>query len=154
MLLDVKHRKSFRLCLTGIWYGIRFRTLIHLKRQYKKLACGVYLSLSIFSELLLEWGNYKTRCSGQTQSGRQQRCFMDYGVCDDYKQILEQYTYLHDPVAKYVIVLHKITKKHNSSWRWHKNGPYIGTQNHRCEYIGDEPEVEQVYSFQIFHIVD
>ena len=36
MLLDVKHRKSFRLCLTGIWYGIRFRTLIHLKRQYKK----------------------------------------------------------------------------------------------------------------------
>ena len=75
---------------------------------------------------------------------------MDYGVCDDYKQILEQYTYLHDPVAKYVIVLHKITKKHNSSWRWHKNGPYIGTQNHRCEYIGDEPEVEQVYSFQIF----
>jgi hypothetical protein len=37
-------------------------------------------------------------------------------------------------------------------WRWHKWGPYIGTQEPKCEYIHDEPEIEEVFTYHVYEL--
>lgn len=83
----------------------------------------------------------------------------DYGVADNEDQVINYY---NEGVASgkftgnHVITLTEIIKnpEHRySGWRWHKNGPYIGTQNSVAEYINDEPEIERVVMFNIYKIV-
>ena len=77
-----------------------------------------------------------------------------YGVCDNYTQVLEQCPELVGNVyRKFVLVVTKVTKQSQPAeggWRWHKWGPYIGTQNAQHEYLYDEPDVEEVYCYDIF----
>lgn len=79
-----------------------------------------------------------------------------YGVCDSYQQVMEMYPELiTDADHKYVILLSSVYKSDQPSeggWRWHKWGPYIGTQNSTCEYLYDEPDVEKVYCYKICEV--
>jgi len=80
----------------------------------------------------------------------------NYGVCDNYKQILEQYPFIETDDRKFIIALIPISKKHQSEhggWRWHKWGKYIGTQTPICEYIYDEPEIDLVYVYHIYEVI-
>ena len=55
----------------------------------------------------------------------------DYGVCDDYTQVLEKYRDKIKSDKEYVIVLQVIHKQGQHSlngWKWSKHGPYIGKQ--------------------------
>lgn len=88
------------------------------------------------------------------------RGYSEYGVCDSWQQLLEYYPHLEKSEDKYAVTLVRITKKDNQDengsgyggWRWHKWGPYIGTQKPQCEYIGDEPEIEEVFTYHIYLI--
>lgn len=84
--------------------------------------------------------------------------FFPYGVCDNYKQIIERD---EDAIAcvnsdeHFIIVLCKISKKNQpdeGGWRWHKWGKYIGDQNPMCEYIADEPEIDFVYVYSLYKV--
>lgn len=49
-------------------------------------------------------------------------------------------------------VLTRLLKSEESSdggWRWHKWGEYIGTHKPQCEYLHDEPEIEEVWVFDV-----
>lgn len=77
-----------------------------------------------------------------------------YGVCDSPEQFM---TALGDRLAadpsQFVISFTRIAKADEfpeGGWRWHKWGPYIGTQSPQCEYIYDEPEIEEVYCYHVF----
>lgn len=53
----------------------------------------------------------------------------EYGVCDNYMQILDQCPELQDPNRIFLITLTPIKKEKQSpkyGWRWHKWGEYIG----------------------------
>lgn len=79
----------------------------------------------------------------------------NYGVCDNYQQVLDYYPELNNLNRKFVLSLYKISKKNqpkNGGWRWHKWGKYIGNQNPRQEYIYDEPEIEEVIVYHIYEI--
>lgn len=81
-----------------------------------------------------------------------------YGVADNLEQVVKLYEenkegFFH---GNHVILCHKVVKNPNepcSGWRWHKWGPYIGTQNPKCEYINDEPEITEVIVFSIYKII-
>lgn len=76
-----------------------------------------------------------------------------YGVCDDYKQVLEKITVLHDPERKFVVLVTPVLRGNqprDGGWRWHKWGEYIGTKTPTCEYLHDEPEIEKVYCYHIY----
>lgn len=76
-----------------------------------------------------------------------------YGVCDSVEQLLAAYPELEAPGREFVVVLTAIHKSEQSSdggWRWHKWGPYIGTQNPQHEYIYDEPNIDVVYVYHIY----
>jgi hypothetical protein len=77
-----------------------------------------------------------------------------YGVCDNFEQVLAANPELEDPRRKFVVTLTPVVKASQSpdgGWRWHKWGEYIGTQNRSgCEYLYDEPEIEQVLCFHIY----
>ena len=84
--------------------------------------------------------------------------FFPYGVCDNYKQIIERD---EDAIAcinsdeHFIIVLCKISKATqpaDGGWRWHKWGEYIGDQNPMCEYIADEPEIDFVYVYNLYKV--
>ena len=76
----------------------------------------------------------------------------NYGVCDNYQQVLDYYPELNDSNRKFVLSLCKISKKEDGGWRWHKWGKYIGIQKSQCEYIGDEPEIKEVYVYHIYEM--
>ena len=79
--------------------------------------------------------------------------FGSYGVCDHYQQILDQCATLTDPNREFMIFITAVCRDDQSEdggWRWHKWGEYIGTQISMCEYLYDEPEIDQVYTYHIF----
>ena len=80
----------------------------------------------------------------------------NYGVCDNYKQILKEYPELKkDKNRKFVVTLSSISKEGQSSdggWRWHKWGKYIGKKKPMCEYIYDEPKIDEVMIFHIYEV--
>jgi len=82
--------------------------------------------------------------------------WVEYGVCDNYQQILDHNTELFSsPDKKHVIGLCTVRRKDQSEdggWRWHKWGEYIGTQNPQCEYLYDDTHIEKVYCYHIFEI--
>lgn len=81
-----------------------------------------------------------------------------YGVCDGFKQLLEKYEPLViDPNRDYTFGLTKVVKAHQESWggwRWHKWGEYIGDQEPTCEYLYDEPIIDEVFTYSIILIED
>jgi hypothetical protein len=82
--------------------------------------------------------------------------FGEFGVCDNYKQILEQCPGLITSDRKFIISVTPILKKEQSDWggwRWHKWGEYIGNQKPTTEYIYDEPEIEKVYVYHIYELI-
>lgn len=80
-----------------------------------------------------------------------------YGVCDYPNQVVEKYPILKEHPAKFFISFVRIRRDEQSEdggWRWHKWGDYIGTRKPQCEYIHDEPEIEEVYTFSIYELED
>ena len=74
-----------------------------------------------------------------------------YGVCDTPEQVVMRYG-LDELPGKFVVTFVRIRKDEEpqrDGWRWHKWGPYIGTQHPRCEYIADEPDIQEVFTFHI-----
>lgn len=80
----------------------------------------------------------------------------NYGVCDNYQQIIEKCSELQFADRKFAISLTPIVKVHQPSqggWRWHKWGPYIGDFAPCTEYLHDDPVIEKVYCFHIYEII-
>jgi hypothetical protein len=79
----------------------------------------------------------------------------NYGVCDNAEQVIAKYPELETSDRKFVVILTPIIKSAQPSrngWRWHKWGEYIGTQEPQCEYIYDEPVIEEVLLFHIYEV--
>ena len=82
--------------------------------------------------------------------------FSNYGVCDNYQQILEQCPMLKESNRQFFITIKSVKKKEQSDWggwRWHKWGAYIGTHEITTEYLYDEPIVEEVFVYHIYEKV-
>lgn len=84
-----------------------------------------------------------------------------YGVCDNYQQILNRVKgineYINDKDNTYVIILYKVKKSEQpetGGWRWHKWGPYIGDHEITTEYLYDEDDIDFVYTFSIYRIIN
>lgn len=76
-----------------------------------------------------------------------------YGVCDDVEQLLRACPELEAPGREFVVTVTPVYKEAqppSGGWRWHKWGPYIGSQTPQCEYLYDEPDIEQVYCYQVY----
>lgn len=80
-----------------------------------------------------------------------------YGVCDSPDQFAEKFavTLEADP-RHFCVSFTKIAKADQSpdgGWRWHKWGPYVGTQERSgTEYLYDEPTIEVVYVYHILEV--
>lgn len=79
-----------------------------------------------------------------------------YGVCDSVDQLLAAYDFESDPRSICISVtrIDKATQPANGGWRWHKWGPYIGTQQPRHEYLYDEQNIEVVYVYHIYELTE
>ena len=79
-----------------------------------------------------------------------------YGVCDNYRQVLEYHKeLLNDTDKNYVIGMSTVNRKdepEDGGWRWHKWGEYIGTQDPQHEYIYDDKHIDTVYCYHIYEI--
>lgn len=82
----------------------------------------------------------------------------EYGVCDNYKQVLKRYKKIVElKKRKFILSLTPILKSEQpeeDGWRWHKWGEYIGTKNPQYEYLYDEPKIDKVYCYHIYEILN
>jgi hypothetical protein len=79
-----------------------------------------------------------------------------YGVADNLEQILEHFKDLVESETPYCIstgLMTKASQPERDGWRWHKWGEYIGTKNPQCEYLYDEPEIEEALTFSIHRVL-
>ena len=80
----------------------------------------------------------------------------NYGVCDDYQQLLSKCPEIVESDRQFLITLFEVNREdqpEDGGWRWHKWGDYIGTQQPTCEYLYDEPEIDRVYCYQVYEKV-
>ena len=74
-----------------------------------------------------------------------------YGLCDNAEQAIRFYNQRKSEgmyPGNHVILLTPMT----GSFRWHKQGKYIGNFTPTCEYFDDEDGIKLVYSFHIIHV--
>lgn len=78
----------------------------------------------------------------------------EYGVCDTPEQPVERFKLRERPEQLFVsyVQIRRADQPRDGGWRWHKWGPYIGDQQPTCEYLHDEPVIEQVYTYHIYRI--
>lgn len=80
-----------------------------------------------------------------------------YGVCDSPVQLKAELDKVDLSGRNLIVSMQQLNRSDESEeggWRWHKWGPYIGTQNPQCEYLADEPEIETVFVYHIYEITD
>lgn len=78
-----------------------------------------------------------------------------YGVADNLHQIRRRYRHFWATERMFVLQVFMVCKDDepkDGGWRWHKWGPYIGTQNPRCEYIAHEPKIREVICFSFVEV--
>lgn len=79
----------------------------------------------------------------------------NFGVCDNYKQILKRYPELKHSDRNFIVSLTPIKKSDepsNYGWRWEKWGKYIGHQKVVATYLANEPFIDEIYVYHIFEI--
>lgn len=107
--------------------------------------------------LALEWlRGYKIDKYGfknEVQNNKEERLSW-YGVADNEQQIYEYYEDLKDSKRKFVISISPVCKRYDGGWRWHKWGRYIGTQKRTAEYLRDEEDIDLVYCFHLYEILN
>lgn len=83
--------------------------------------------------------------------------FNCYGVCDCWPQIIHACPEIAESLDRqFVITLTEVEKEKQppeGGWRWHKWGPYIGTENPQCEYLHDEEGIERVYVYHVYELI-
>lgn len=81
-----------------------------------------------------------------------------YGVCDSPIQFMRALgdklaTHPHRSFCVSFVQLKKADEPPEGGWRWHKWGPYIGEQDPQCEYLYDEPKIEEVWTYHVYEKV-
>lgn len=82
--------------------------------------------------------------------------YQEYGVCDTPEQAVEKLGLRDRPERLFVafVRIRKDEQPPSGGWRWHKWGEYIGEKSPQCEYIHHEPEIEEVYTFQVYEPIE
>lgn len=78
-----------------------------------------------------------------------------YGVADSPEQFFAAYPGLAADERSFAVMFwvhRKADQPAHGGWRWSKWGEYVGEQDSQAEYLHDEPEIEQVVSFEIYEI--
>ena len=90
-----------------------------------------------------------------TDLHKTEKLINEYGVVDSPEQLRALYDFEADPrqLAISFVLLEKKNMAPEGGWRWHKWGPYLGTQNPQCEYLYDEPDIYEVYVYHIYELV-
>jgi len=103
-----------------------------------------------------EWGSPEAAAFRAERDAAEENLPEEYGVCDYPYQIIDTWpTLVSDPDHRYIVTLDEIRKDEQPSdggWRWHKWGTYIGDREPLCEYLYDEPEIDNVYVFHIHEL--
>lgn len=85
------------------------------------------------------------------------RNVVTYGVCDNYAQVVEQNADILQSDDKYlvhIVCIDRDDQPETDGWRWHKWGEYIGIHEPTTEYLYDDPDIDRVYVYRIYKIVD
>jgi hypothetical protein len=131
----------------------------------RRLAQGVYEpSISLNLNLHLEFSGYEFnqypfepnwQDDTAVRAWAQDDHVADYGVCDRWEQIVEQWPQILSSERRFVISVTPVRRSDQpdrGGWRWHKWGDYIGTHEPQEEYLYDEVGIDQVWCFHIIEI--
>lgn len=78
-----------------------------------------------------------------------------YGVCDHWRQIIKRWPVIvtdDKPLVIAVTPIEKAAQPSSGGWRWHKWGEYIGEHEPQYEYLHDEPDIDQVYTWHLYEV--
>jgi hypothetical protein len=80
-----------------------------------------------------------------------------YGVCDSIEQFNDAPIgrFVRDSPRRFVVSFVRIVKSTQPAeggWRWHKWGPYIGKHESKCEYLYDEEDIDEVWTYSVHEV--
>lgn len=80
--------------------------------------------------------------------------FPTSGVCDYPDQVQEKFD-LDGHEKQFFVSFVRIRREDESpsgGWRWHKWGEYIGDKDPQYEYLYDEKDIDEVYTYTVFEV--
>ena len=124
------------------------RSVVYRSRKLQKVCyAGMYTGeLDMSSEESIR--KFQIECRKARKSFRLQT----YGVADNIEQIKKLYEKVLDKSKEYVCLATPIQKGENGGWRWHKWGPYIGSQKPTMEYLDEEKLIDLVFVYHIHEV--
>ena len=78
-----------------------------------------------------------------------------FAVFDTPEQVFQKWSWIETDPNLYVVsiaVLRKEEQEPYGGWRWHKWGDYLGDLEPQCEFLYDEPEIEQAVVAHVYEI--
>ncbi|MFW5962129.1 MAG: hypothetical protein ACOCQR_00760 [bacterium] len=131
--------------------------LMNENLNIKRIQTGVYQAEGMFGLNLNHCFNVEIKEEYESFQDEEDltKWRSNYGVCDNYEQVLERYPELEFSDRNFVVTLCPIRKSEQlkeGGWRWHKWGHYIGEYKPQCEYLYDEPEIDEVLVFHIYEV--
>lgn len=108
-----------------------------------------------FYESVLDWPGLRNQTIDERLASLADGSYIQpYGSCDSLTQFLstkfcEQ---IKNHASSFVVLFFLIRKcdQGEQGYRWRKNGPYIGEKETMCEYLADEPNVEEIYQYSVY----
>jgi hypothetical protein len=80
-----------------------------------------------------------------------------FGVCDTPGQVVQRWPSLFTDDRRLVALFTEVRRDAQPAqggWRWHKWGEYIGACTPKHEYLADETDIDRVFVFHIFGVID
>ena len=109
----------------------------------------------LFYQFDWEWPEFQGDVTSRLKALRQ-RCdqglmFSEYGSFDSLEQFFETDTFktLNASPERFVVVFDYLDKKTHGGYRFHKNGPYLGTKS-TYEHLGDCNDMDGIFTFHAY----
>lgn len=126
-------------------------------------------TMTSFTGVYLFYGYDEEQAINELTKTRVLKSLVDYGCVDNASQAIENFNkmlkWLNESYGEhgnYVILMYPMHRDRvytfeeaMGSFRWHKNGGYLGQANSRSEYFLSEPDerLKLVYSYSVYKVV-
>ncbi len=83
------------------------------------------------------------------------RFLNEYGVVDSPEQLLGFYDFEGDPRQLFIsmVEIRREDEESQGGWRYHKWGPYYGTQKPEHEYLYDDKHIDAVWTYHVYEVL-
>lgn len=136
---------------------IDYSYYLNLEELYKKAHTGIYFAdfnfntdIELFSNYEIKEDTYSFSPKTLKELVNYENSRQNYGICNNYKEILNEYPELETSNKKFIVSIFEISETkefHEGEIKWHKYGKYIGNESE-----SERLENRNIFIYNIYEV--